>query len=344
MKKLRIAQVSPLRLPVPAEGKGGNERIISYITEELVKKGHQVTLFASKDSKTKAKLIPALDKSLDTVPFSVENFWWNIFSHSFAFEKSSEFDVIHCHWDIMGALFQRFVKTPVLNTVHYIDSPQKKVWGIFDHYKNDINIAFIAEKQKKNSPIKFDNCWVVPNGTDISNFKLNLKPKNHFVWAGRITPNKKIKEAILTAKQAGIELLLAGDIPEEQKDYFEKEIKPELNSKIKYIGELSFKELSNFYGSAKGCLYPMGLVRLESMACGAPVIVLGKNIKSVESGKTGFVAENIEQTLDSIKKIDQINRQDCRKWVKNNFSIEKMVDEYEKIYYEIIKKNHKKTT
>ncbi len=342
MKKLKIAQISPLRLPVPAEKKGGNERIISYITEELVKRGHDVTLFASGDSKTNAKLVPLLEKSLDTVIFSRDNFWWNIFSHSVAFEKASKFDVIHCHWDIMGAFFQKFVKTPVLNTVHYVETPQKIVWNIFEYYKNDVNIAFITENQKKNSPIKFKNCWVVPNGTDTSQFKFNLHPKNHFVWAGRTTFNKNIKEVLALAKASKIELLLAGDTPKERVDYLEKEVKPHLNSKIKHIGELSLKELPEFYGSAKACLYPMGLVKLESMACGTPIIVLDNNklkkTSMIVDKKTGFIVKNTEEAVDAIKKIDTINRHDCREFVEKNFSIEKMVDEYEKIYYEIIKK------
>lgn len=342
MKRLRIAQISPLRLPVPADGKGGNERIISYVTEGLVKRGHDVTLFASGDSKTKARLVPLLKKSLDTVIFSKDNFCWNIFSHSAAFEKASEFDVIHCHWDIMGAFFQRFVKTPVLNTIHYAESPQKTVWNIFEYYKNDVNIVFITENQKKNSPIKFKNCWVIQNGTDTSQFKFNSKPKNHFVWAGRTTFNKNIKEVLALAEASGIELLLAGDTPKERTDYFEKEVKPRLNSKIRHVGELSLKELPNFYGSAKACLYPMGLVRLESMACGTPIIVLDSNkfrkTRMVIDQKTGFIVKNTGEAIKAIKKIDTINRHDCREFVEKNFSVEKMVDEYEKIYYEIIRR------
>ena len=338
MKKLRIAQVSPLRFSVPDGKRGGNERIISYLTEELKKRGHEVTLFASGDSKTKAKLVSLREKSLNNLIFNEDTHWWNIFNHSFAFERASEFDIIHCHWDLMGALFQRFVKTPVVNTSHYIVTPQKVVQGIFEYYKDDINLVFISDKQKNNSSIKFKNNWVVQNGIDISTFKFNPKPENHLVWAGRMTPDKKAKEAIEVAKKSGEKLLLAGQIEEFAKEYFEKEIKPELNSQIQYVGELSQEELSDFYGSAKACIYPIGLVILESMACGTPVICL-PNAKVNQD--VGFQIEEVSQAVEAIKNISNIKREDCRKWVEKNFKVERMVDDYEKIYYEIIK-NRKK--
>ncbi|MBU3935003.1 glycosyltransferase family 4 protein [Patescibacteria group bacterium] len=337
MKKLRIAQISPLRFSVPAEKRGGNEMIISYLTEELVKRGHKVTLFASGDSKTKAKLVSLLKKPLNCLYFTESNYWWNIFSHSFAIEKASDFDIIHCHWDIMGAFFQRFVKAPVLNTAHYIMSPRKSVQDIFEYYKNDLNIVFIRDEQRDNSPIKFKNSWVVYNGIDVSKFKFSEKGKDHLVWAGRLVPGKDVKEMIKVAKKSGEKLFLAGQIEEHSREYFKKEIKPHLGSRIKYVGELSQKELSDFYGSAKACLYPAGLVTLESMACGTPVISPVRK-KMIMENKTGFVVKDTAEAVRAIKKIGEINRHDCRKWVEDNFSVEKMVDEYEKIYYEMLKR------
>lgn len=206
MKKLRIAQVSPLRFPVPDEKRGGNERIISYLTEELIKRGHKVTLFASGDSKTKAKLVSVKEKALNSLIFNEDNHWWNIFNHSFAFEKASNFDIIHYHWDIMSVFFQRFIKTPVVNTSHFVFSPQKSLETIFKYYKNDINMVFISDKQKNNSSIKFKNNWVVPNGINVSKFNFNNKPKDHLVWVGRFTKDKFAKEAIEVARQTGQKL------------------------------------------------------------------------------------------------------------------------------------------
>ncbi len=335
MKKLRIAQVSPLRLPVPDEKRGGNERIISYLTEELKKRGHKVTLFASADSKTNAKLISAKEKSLNNFIFDIDTIRWNIFNHSFAFEKASEFDIIHCHWDLMGAFFQKFVKTPVVNTSHYVESPEKSVQKIYDYYKDKLNIIFISDKQKNNSKIKFKNNWVIQNGIPVSDFKFNAAPGDHLVWVGRMAPDKFAKEAIILAKKTRHKLLMAGQIEEYGREYFEKEIKPELNSEIQYVGELSYKELSNFYGSGKACLYPVGLATLESLACGTPVIGLpNKKINN----KVGFSIQNIEQAVLAVKNISEIRRKDCRNWVEQNFSIERMVDQYEEVYRQILKK------
>ncbi len=318
MKKLRIAQISPLRFPVPTSKRGGNERVISYLTEELVRRGHDVTLFASGDSKTKANLVSVRKIALNTTKFDENNNLWNIFNHSFSFEHANEFDIIHCHWDIMGAMLQRFVKTPVLNTSHCVFSPEKCVHDIYKHYKDDLNIAFISEKQKKNIPINFKNSWVIRNGIDFAPFKFSKNPKNHLVWVGRVTPGKYLKEAILVAKQAKEKLFFAGQIEDFSKDYFEKEIKPLLDNNIKYVGELNIGQLSKFYGSAKACIFPLGLAKIESLACGTPIINFSKN------------------AVDDIKNISQIDRAECRKFAEENYSIKKMVDEYEKVYYQII--------
>jgi len=344
MKKLKIAQIAPLWFLIPPKKYGGIERIISFITEELVKRGHKVTLFAAKGSKTRAKLVPVSKKGLIEMGIGWKDYWWNLFCHSRAFERAKEFDIIHCHWLIMGAAFQKFVKTPIVYTLHNIPSPLDQRWKIFEYYKNDLNLAFISKSEKRNAPIKFKNSQIVYNGIDVSRFKFNPKPKNHFIWIARICNAKGTKEAIEIAKRAKVKLLLAGQIQPHFREYFEKEIKPELNSQIRYIGEISQQKLSSFYGSAKGCLYPIsweepfGLIMAEAMACGTPVIVFdrGSAKEIVKNGKTGFVVKNIDQAVKAIKKIGQIDRRNCRKRVEEKFSVKKMVDNYEKLYYNIL--------
>jgi len=311
----------------------------------MTRRGHQVTLFAPKSSKTKAKLVSVVKDGIISLDASWSDYWWNCFNHSIAFERASDFDIIHCHWEIMGAFFQKFTKTPVLHTLHNIPKSKHLNWQIYKHYKNDLNLIFISESEKKNCPIKFKNSWVVHNGIDISQFKFNPQPKEHFIWIARVCAAKGTREAIEIAKKAGVKLLLAGQIQPHHKKYFETQIKPELNPQIQYLGELSQEELSDFYGQAKACLYPInweepfGLVMAEAMACGTPVIVFdrGSARKVVKDGKTGFVVKSINEAVETVKKIDQINRRDCRKWVEQNFTVEKMVDEYEKVYYKILK-------
>lgn len=344
MKKLKNAQIAPLWFPIPPKKYGGIERIISFLTEELVERGHKVTLFASKGSKTKAKLIPVSQKGIISLGVGWRDYWWNLFCHSVAFEKASDFDIIHCHWGIMGGFFQKIVKTPVLHTMHNIPDSLDPRWKIFKHYKSDLNLVFISKSERRNAPVRFKNNWVVYNGIDVSQFKFNPHPKEHFIWIARICDAKGTKEAIKIAKKAKVKLLLAGQLQPHHQEYFEKEIKPELNSQIKYVGEMPQNKLSSFYGSAKACLYPInweepfGLVMTESMACGTPVITFdrGSAKEVVEDGKTGFIVKNIREAVEAIKKIDQIDRMACRKRVENLFSYQRMVSDYEKVYQEIL--------
>jgi glycosyltransferase involved in cell wall biosynthesis len=343
-RKFRIAQVAPLWFSIPPKKYGGIERIVSYLTEELVKRGHNVTLFASGDSKTKAKLISVVEKGLISQGVPWHDWWWNNFNFSFAFEMAEKFDIIHTHWNILGANFQRFVKTPVLHTFHNLPKKDDHRWKIFDYYKNDLNAIFISKSEKRNSPVKFKNSWVVYNAVDLSQFKFNPKGGDHFIWIARVSPVKGIETAIKVAKIMGLKLLLAGQIQPMMADYFKTKIKPQLNSKIRFVGELSQKELSDFYGQAKACLYPIeweepfGLIMAESQACGTPVIAFnrGSAKEVIKNGKTGFVVENTNEMIKAIKKIDQIKREDCRKWVEENFTIGKMVSDYEDIYYQIL--------
>ena len=342
-KKLKIAQIAPLWFPIPPKKYGGTERIISYLTEELIKRGHEVTLFASGDSKTKAKLVSVVKKGLISQGIPWHDYTWTGLNTGIAFKMADKFDIIHSHWGFFSAFFQDFTKTPVLHTFHNIPRLNDHRWKILKYYKKDLNVVFISHSEKRNSPIKFKKSWVVYNGINLSQFKFNPKGGDHFIWVGRVDPCKGIENVIKVAEKTGIKLLLAGQIQEMRKDYFEKTIKPHLSKKIKYIGELTTEELSNFYGSAKACLYPIeweepfGLIMAESMACGTPVIVFdrGSAREVVEDGKTGFVVKNIDEMIEAMKKIDKIDRFACRQRVEKYFTYQRMVDDYEKIYYQI---------
>ncbi len=352
-KPLKIAQIAPLWFPVPPEKYGGTERIIHFLTEELVKRGHRVTLFASGDSKTRARLISVTKEHLIGQKISWQDWWWNNLNYSLAFENAEKFDIIHSHWTPPGMYFQRFVKTPVLHTLHNIPVKTDHRWRIFKNYQRDSNVVFISKKEKKNSPIRFKREYVIYNGIDLTQFKFNPKPKDHLIWIGRICEKKGIENAIFVAKKIGMKLILTGQLQPQYENYFREKIKPYLNSKIKYLGELDQKGLSDFYGQAICFLYPFewqepfGLSMVEAMACGTPVIAfdLGSAKEVIKNGKTGFVVpffdkkgrKNIQGLIEAIKKIDKIKREDCRLWVEKKFRMEKMVDEYEKIYYQLVK-------
>jgi len=345
MKKLKIAQIAPLWFSIPPKKYGGIERIVHFLTEELVKRGHQVTLFASGDSKTKGKLISVVKKGLISQGIPWFDYTWNNFSAARALEMASEFDILHCHWGISTIFYQKFIKTPILYTFHNIPRENDHRWKIFEYYKNEILAVFVSKSEMRNCPVKFKKNWVVYNGIDLNQFKFNPEPNNHFVWIGRISPEKGIENVIKVAKRLKLKLLLAAQLQPMMKDYFEKEIRPNLNSRIHYVGELSQNQLSKFYGSAKALFYPIeweepfGLVMAEAMACGTPVIVFdrGSAREIVKDGKTGFVVKNITGIVKSIKKIDKISRQACRQRVEKYFTYQRMVSDYEKVYYEILK-------
>jgi len=344
MKKLKIAQVAPMWFPVPPKKYGGTERIISFVTEGLVKKGHIVELFAPGDSITKAKLTSISSKGIIDQGVAWTDYWWNIFNHSKVFERADEFDIIHCHWHFMGAFFQRFTKTPVIHTLHNILKPNDFRWDILKEYQNDFNPVFISQSEKEDSPINFVKSNIVYNGIDITPFRFNPTPKDQLVWIARICPAKGTKEAIEIAKQLGMKLLMAGQLQPQHQEYFDKEIKPELNDNIQYLGELTEKELVELYGSAKAFLYPInweepfGLVMVEAMATGTPVVVFdrGSAREIVQDGKTGFIVKGIDGAVEAVKKIGQIKRKDCRALVEEKFTKEVMVDQYEKLYNKII--------
>jgi glycosyltransferase involved in cell wall biosynthesis len=345
-KKLKIAQIAPLWFPVPPKKYGGTERIVSYLTEELSKRGHRVTLFASGDSKTKAKLTSVSKKSLSKNNVPWHDWWWNNFNYSAAFEKAKNFDIIHSHWVPLGMYFQRLTKTPVLHTLHNLPTKKDRRWPIFENYKKDSNVVFVSKNQKQKSGVSFKNAWTVYNGIPVKKYKFAQKPESHFIWIGRISPDKGVDIAVQIAKKARIKLLIAGQLQPKYQDYFDKKIKPQLNSRIKYVGELSQPQLSSFYGKALAFIYPIkwqepfGLVMAEAQACGTPVIAFnnGSAAEVVKHNKTGFVVKNINAAVKAVKKIDQIKRIECRQWVEKNFTIIKMVDNYEKAYYNIIKK------
>lgn len=364
-KKLKIAQVAPLWVRIPPEKYGGIERIVHYLTEELVKRGHEVTLFASGDSKTKAKLVSVYPRALkkDNVPWTDP--FWNLENLSVAFQAADQFDIIHSHLDLWTLFFQELTKTPVIHTFHNplytssITDPKRLPTRLkmFEIHKKNTFGCFISKSQRKLCPVKFPHNWIVYNGIDLSQYKFYPRSDEYFAWIARIDPYKGIENAILAAEKAGVKLLLAGRLDQSRRDYFKTKIKPHLGKKIKYVGELSQKELPDFYGKAKAVLYPIewhepfGLIMTEAMACGTPIIAFdrGSVPEVVKNGKTGFVVpmlnkkgeKNIQGIVESIHKIDQIKRENCRKWVEKKFTYQKMTDKYEEIYYKTIEMKKK---
>lgn len=359
MRCLKIAQIAPLWYPIPPLKYGGIERIVHFLTEGLVKRGHDVTLFASGDSKTKATLVSLRKRHLakDRVPWS--DTFWELENLSFAFRQTKRFDIIHCHVGLRALFFQEFLKAPVVHTFHNpVYAKDKKLpigLEILNLHRNTTNACFISKAAEKLCPVKLKNKYVVYNGIDLKPFEFNPKPEDYFLWVGRMDPYKGIENVIEVAKQKNINLVLAGKIDEKRRDYFKEKIKPQFSSKIKYLGEVSQEELAKAYRGAQALLYPIeweepfGLVMIESMACGTPVVAFerGSVKELVKSGENGFSVPFLDKTgrknlrgfSEAIDKVSQIKRHNCRTWVEQRFTIEKMVQRYEKVYYDILKGN-----
>lgn len=354
-KKLHIAQVAPLWFTIPPKGYGGIERIVSMLTEELTRRGHEVTLFASPGSITSAKLISVFDKSLSEANIPWSNPIWNLRNLSTAYELAGkgEFDVIHSHLDLWALFFQNLTKVPSVHTMHNplyrtnADATKDDRLRLFTEEARRTNIAFISESARKLAMVNLPKSCVIYNGIDLDHFHFNKNGDEHFIWIARMNKHKGVENAIAAAEKLGAKLLLAGRIDPTQEEYFEKIIKPHLNEKIQYVGELKDNELSDFYGNAKALLYPIeweepfGLVVAEAMACGTPVIAYrrGSMEELIKDNESGFVIDSdIEKLTEAMKKVDQIDRATVRKHTEDNFSKERMVDEYEKFYYELCRK------
>ena len=347
---MRILQVSPLWIPIPPATYGGTEFVISLLTEELVKRGHKVTLFATGDSKTKAKLVSIWPRSLWRARLSAPHAVFSLMYEKLI-KVANEFDIIHDHCEFYTIPFSKFFKTPIVSTIHHPIYEETTI--LFKKFPN-INYVAISKNQKRSAPgINFVK--TIYHGLPIEKYKFNKKPENYLFWLSKITPQKGLAEAIEVAKRTNQKLLISGVIPKEYQDFFEYRIKPLIDGKkIQFIGAADFDKKIELFSKAKAFLYPIkrpepfGLVVAEAMACGTPVIAYkeGAMPELIKDGKTGFLVNSQDEMVKAIGKINEIDRIDCRRHVARKFNLEKMVNKYEALYNKILKeekKNGKKT-
>lgn len=355
MRRLKIAQLILPWMPLPPPGYAGTERVVYNLTEGLVKKGHDVTLFSVGESKTSAHLEFVFEKAFGLQPDVMQTIkssfypWIHVAN---CFEKQDQFDIIHSHAQFLALPFAAVSKTPSLHTFHRIFQFNAQDENeIIKRYGPKLKFTSISNAQRIPG-VNF--IATVYNGVNTNLFKPQLESKKDFIfWAGRIIDKKGPLEAIKTAKKINIPLILAGKITEP--DYFETLIKPEIDNKlIQLVGELSEKEMIKLFQQAKVTIVPVkwnepfGLIPVESMACGTPVVAYpnGGLRETVVDKITGFLVDEkkgvnglVEKT-DYILKLDKKNYQKmciaARNHVVKNFSIEKMINEYEKIYYSLI--------
>ncbi len=344
-KKTRIAQIAPLWIPVPPRTYGGIELILHNLTEELVKRGYPVTLFASGDSETRARLIPAVAKGL-WLQHGLKNPHAAVLRElRCVFDRISEFDIIHNHFNFF--LFPLLLKEgcpPFLTTIH---RPMDDLFADAIKAYPTHTISALSEDHKKSIEdfgIKVEA--VIPNGIDVERYTYNESPGEYILYLSRLNKEKGIVTALEVAKAAGKKLVVAGNVVGgEEWAQFLYEVQPKLNEEgVKFVGQVDFAEKVQLMRNAAAFLFPIdrrepfGLVMIEAMACGTPVIAFRKGSvpEVVEDGHTGFVVDTKEEMVRAIGNIGKINRAACRAAVEKNFTIEQMTARYEELYSKIV--------
>ena len=331
----RIAMLSPVAWRTPPRTYGAWETVVSNITEGLIARGWDVTLFATADSITTAQLSATISKGYEE-DSSVDPRVVSCLHISEVFERAGEFDLIHNHFDYLPLTYSRLVSTPVLTTIHGFSSPQ--IMPVYIKYKDSYFVS-ISDSDRAEG---LNYLATIYNGIKLSEFTFTDNPGDALVAYGRIHPEKGFHLAIEVAKKSGRRLIIAGFV--QDKRYFEEEIVPHVDGKnIVYLGVVSNKERDDLLKKAYAVLHlntipeRFGLVMAESMAAGVPVIAmdLGSCQEVIADGKTGFLVNDVEEAVKAVEKIPEISRQACRKRVEENFSLDIMVENYEKVYHQI---------
>jgi glycosyltransferase involved in cell wall biosynthesis len=337
---MRIAMIAPLIEPVPPPRYGGSERVVSILTEELVRRGHDVTLFASGDSRTAAKLHPCAERGLRLDSTARDPVAYHLGEIGDVYARAADFDVIHNHNDYLAFPFARLSRTPTVTTTHgRLDLPE--VRRIYEHYPEQ-RLVSISYDQRSWIP---DLNWVdtVYNAIDLDNFRFRPERGDYLVFLGRISPEKRPDRAIEIARDVGMRLIIAAKVDPIDRDYDEHAIEPLIaghSDLIEFVGEVDQRQKDELLGGAYAYLFPVdwpepfGLTMAEAMATGTPVIAYraGSVPEVVEDGVTGFVCETFTAMVDAVRRIPEIDRRACRQRVERLFSPRAMTDGYERVY------------
>jgi glycosyltransferase involved in cell wall biosynthesis len=335
---VKIAQIAPLYESIPPKLYGGTERIVSYLTEELVRQGHAVTLFASGDSVTSAELVPACERSLRLDETCVDSLAHHIHLLDLVFERAREFDILHFHIDYLHYALSTRQSTPHLTTLH----GRLDLADLVPLYRRFSRVPLISISDSQRGPLPCAN-WqaTIYHGLPLDLYEFHPKPSGYLAFVGRICPEKRPDRAIQIAQRAGRELKIAAKVDRVDEEYFKTKIEPLLqSSQVEFIGEIGEDEKTAFLGDAAALLFPVdwpepfGLAMIESLACGTPVIAYRKGSvpEVIDPGETGFIVENIDEAVEAVSRIGQISRLRCRQTFEERFSAARMAAEYVRVY------------
>src|SRR5690349_4433550 len=338
---MRIAQVAPLYFTVPPRLYGGTERVVSYLTEELVAQGHEVTLFASGDSQTSAKLIAACPKALCNVPNYGEPRPYFGSMMDLVFADISRVDVIHFHTEAIQFPLLRNQPCPNVTTLHGPIAPRWK--SLVDEYNPPL--VSCSDNQRLTLP---DANWqaTVYHGLPRDLFTFRKEPGDYLAFIGRVSPQKRLDRAIRIACEAGMKLKVAAEI-DRQDQYFKQHIEPllhEARELVEFVGEIGGREKDEFLGNAYALLFPIdgpeafGLVMIEALACGTPVIAWrsGPVPEVIDDGRTGFIVGSVAEAVEAVGRISSLSRHTCRQVFEDRFDAACMASKYVEVYKGLI--------
>jgi glycosyltransferase involved in cell wall biosynthesis len=337
---MRIAQVAPLQAATPPQAYGGTERVIYNLTESLVQLGHKVTLFATGDSRTSARLVPGVAEAVNFDPDTVINAY-HIAMLEDVYRHASDFDVIHSHLDYLTLPFIGTSKTPTVLTLHgRVDT--RELGRAYGAYAGANYIA-ISNSQRRSQP--YLN-WIatVHNGIDIKSFTYHPVASDYLCFVGRISPDKRPERAIEIARRAGVPLKIAAKIGPEDREYFTTVVEPLFDHpSIEFLGQLNENDKRELIGNAMALLVPIdwpepfGMVFIEALACGTPVLTcpIGSVPELLVDGVTGYLRKTVDELVEAVAELRAISRSTCRSYALERFDMRRMTLEYTRIYSQL---------
>jgi glycosyltransferase involved in cell wall biosynthesis len=339
---MRIAQVAPLYERVPPLYYGGTERIVSYLTEELINQGHELTLLASGDSVTKGRLLAPCKRSLRLDTACEDRLAYHFLQLEQVFQNAGAFDIIHFHIDYLHYPISRRLAVPHVTTLHgRLDLPD-----LVPLYREFADMPVVSISDSQRASLSWIN-WqgTVHHGIPVDLYDFQKDKGSYLAFVGRISPEKRVDRAIEIAKLAGMKLKIAAKVDAADRRYMDTEIRHLLDHPlVEFIGEIGEKEKAEFLGNAYALLFPIdwaepfGLVMIEAIACGTPVVAFrrGSVPEVIDHGVTGFIVESVEDSLFALEQIEHFDRARCRKVFEKRFSAARMAADYVKIYERLL--------
>ena len=341
---MRIAQIAPLSESVPPKLYGGTERVVAYLTNELVRQGHSVTLFASGDSTTDATLVPICPVAQRLNGECRDPTAAHVLMIEQILQRADEFDLLHFHISNLHLPLVRRVQIPHITTMHgRLDLPE-----LVPLYAEFADVPLVSISKSQRTPLPHAG-WIGTVYHGLPRDLLRFQPRRgeYLAFLGRLSPEKGADRAIAIAEACGMPLRIAAKVDPADRDYFERVIRPLLDKPhVEFIGEISEAQKSDFLGGARALLFPIdwpepfGLVLIEALACGVPIVAFrgGSVPEIVEDGVTGFIVDDLDHAIAATRRVDRLSRVACRKAFDDRFSASRMASDYVRVYEQAIER------